>query len=74
MLKLIHSIANKQLIATEIMQMLDLSGRDNFRKGYLLPALQAGYLVMKFPDNPKHRNQKYLLTSKGLDKLKEKNK
>ena len=70
-LKLLQIIASQQLTVKEMMQMLSLTGRDNFRKGYLLPALQAGCLAMKFPDNPKHRNQKYLLTTKGLKVLKE---
>jgi len=53
----------------EMMLKLNIAGRDNFRNGYLLPAIAAGYLAMKFSDNPKHRNQKYYLTSKSQELL-----
>jgi Fic family protein len=43
----------------ELMDLLSLSHRPTFRKNYLNPALQAGLLVMKYPDTPRSPNQKY---------------
>ena len=60
--------------ASDLMDKLKLNGRRNFLYTYLHPAIKAGYVVMTFPDNPKHRNQKYYLTLKALELLKNKNK
>jgi ATP-dependent DNA helicase RecG len=49
----------------ELMAALDLSGRDNFEKLYLRPALAEGYIEMTLPDKPNSRMQKYRLTEKG---------
>ncbi len=68
-IKLIQIIANKQMSLKEMMSKLNLTGRDNFRKGYLQPAIELGYLAMKYPDNPTHPNQKYYLTSQAKDLL-----
>jgi hypothetical protein len=47
------------------MDALQLRGRDNFEKLYLLPALQAGLIERTIPDKPNSRLQQYRLTSKG---------
>lgn len=49
----------------ELQKMLGLSDRENFRKAYLQPAIQAGFLALTIPDKPTSRNQKYYLTEKG---------
>ena len=46
--------------ALQLMEKLSLKSRDNFRKLYLLPALQQGLIVMSLPDKPTSRNQTYL--------------
>jgi predicted HTH transcriptional regulator len=51
----------------EIQRTLDLKHEGNFRDNYLEPALGAGIIKMKYPDNPNHPKQKYLLTKKGLE-------
>lgn len=33
---------------------------------YLTPAMNEGWVVMLYPNNPKHPQQKYLLTVKGV--------
>ncbi len=45
---------------------MGLKDRENFMKNYLNPAMKEGLVVMLYPDNPKHPQQKYLLTVKGL--------
>ncbi|MBO6284390.1 MAG: hypothetical protein J6M63_10725 [Pseudobutyrivibrio sp.] len=49
----------------EMMNGVELKGRDNFLKRYLNPALKERLVRMKYPDRPNHPRQKYLLTVKG---------
>ena len=46
--------------AAQLMEKLGLKSRDNFRKLYLLPALDQGLIVMGIPDKPTSRNQTYI--------------
>ena len=49
----------------ELQEALGLKGRATFSTRYLKPALEAGLLEMKYPDQPTNRHQKYCLTQKG---------
>jgi hypothetical protein len=49
----------------EIQKKLKLTHRENFRKFYLKPAIDAGLIEMTIPGKPKSRHQKYRLTDKG---------
>ncbi len=49
----------------ELMNALQLRGRDNFEKLYLLVALSDGLIERTIPDKPNSRLQKYRLTAKG---------
>jgi hypothetical protein len=53
------------------MEAIGLTGRDNFEKLYLRPALDAELIEMTIPDKPKSSNQKYRLTGKGAKLLEE---
>jgi predicted HTH transcriptional regulator len=55
----------------ELQEMIGLKNVDHFRKAYLLPAINAGFVEMTRPDKPKSRLQKYRLTAKGLTVKKE---
>lgn len=55
----------------EIQKKLGLKHSDYFRLHYIDPALNAGLIELKYPDSPKHPNQKYRLTSKGMRVKKE---
>lgn len=44
---------------------LSLSGEDNFRTNYLVPALKTGVIEMTLPDKPKSSQQKYRLSLEG---------
>ena len=46
--------------AAQLMTMLELKSRVNFRKNYLDPALKCGLIVMSIPDKPTSRNQTYI--------------
>jgi len=47
------------------MDNLSLSGRDNFLKLYLKPALDMGFIVQLYPESPNSPKQKYYLTEQG---------
>ena len=49
----------------ELQELLNLADRENFRKSYLLPALDAGCIERTLPSKPNSRLQKYRLTAKG---------
>ncbi|NOY58118.1 MAG: cell filamentation protein Fic [Calditrichaeota bacterium] len=56
----------------ELQNSLGLKSEENFRKRYLVPALDAGLVKMTIPDRPRSSKQKYRLTEKGqrvLDSL-----
>lgn len=53
----------------ELMDKLDLKGRDNFEKLYLLPALEMALVERTIPDKPNSRLQKYRLTASGRQYL-----
>ena len=46
--------------AAQLMERLDLKSKANFRKLYLLPALEKDLIVMGIPDKPTSRNQTYI--------------
>lgn len=49
----------------EIQAKLGLSDREHFRKEYLKPALEQGFIEMTMPDKPTSKNQRYRLSKKG---------
>ncbi|OPX32188.1 MAG: cell filamentation protein Fic [Gemmatimonadaceae bacterium 4484_173] len=63
--KLLECLGNNPVSRREIMDRLDLKGRDNFEKLYLHPALDAGLIEMTHPEKPNSRLQKYRITSAG---------
>ena len=50
---------------SEIINALGLKNKNNFRRRYLNPAVDAGLVEMTIPDKPNSRLQKYRLTDKG---------
>ena len=46
--------------SASIMEMLGLKSKETFRKNYMNPALEQGYVVMTIPDKPRSRNQRYM--------------
>lgn len=55
---------------TDLMDVVGLKHRPTFRTGYLLPAIQEGYVERKYPNEPRRKGQKYRLTELGV-KIKE---
>ena len=59
--KLLHIMDyNKPYTAEQLLSALGLRSRANLRKNYLVPALEAGLIVMGIPDKPTSRNQTYI--------------
>ncbi|MBP9983891.1 MAG: Fic family protein [Prevotella sp.] len=65
-LNLVQTLAEQQLSIKEMLSVMGLKDRENFMENYLTPAMNEGWVVMLYPNNPKHPRQKYLLTVKGM--------
>ena len=63
--KLVQVIGEQELSVKEMMNGVELKGRDNFLNLYLNPAITDGYIRLLYPQSPRHPRQKYLLTVKG---------
>ena len=50
---------------------MNLKHPPTFRENYLHPALEKGYIEMTIPEKPSSRLQKYRLTEKGRQVLRE---
>lgn len=64
--KLINILAQQKLSIKEMLSILNLKDRKNFMNNYLNPAITEEFIVMLYPETPRHPKQKYLLTEKGL--------
>lgn len=60
-----------ELSRTDMMKIIGLKDRMHFSREYLQPALDAGVIEMTLPDKPKSTKQKYRLTEKGKQFLKD---
>lgn len=63
---LLLAIATREHSVKEMMENMGLKARANFLATYLTPAINQGLVRMRYPDNPRHPRQKYLLSAKGL--------
>lgn len=68
--ELLNLIRDNVYSVSDIMRLMKLKDRKHFRKTYLNPALENGFVEPIYPDNPKHPNQEYRLTDKGKNLLK----
>lgn len=69
-LRLVSMLSGKHLSIKQMMEEIGLSHRHTFRTNYLHPALDNGYIVPDYPEQPSHPKQKYSLTDKGKALLK----
>ena len=58
---------NDEMDRSSLQQKLGLANRDYFRKSFLNPAINEGFIEMTIPDKPTSRMQKYRLTLKGQE-------
>lgn len=62
---LIQLIGSNETGGKELMRALGLSHRPTFRKNYLNPALEDGWIERTHPDSPRSPTQRYRLTAKS---------
>ena len=63
--RLLRFLDERFVFVTEMMAGPLLTHRPNFRKNYLRPALEHGFLEVRHPEAPRHPRQMYRLTGKG---------
>ena len=67
---LINVIREDAYTVSDLLRLLHLKGRRNFLENYLNPAIEDGYVLRAYPDKPRHPNQRYYLSEKGLKLVK----
>jgi ATP-dependent DNA helicase RecG len=61
------SLITDEHSSKELKENLLLKNDEHFRKQYVKPALEQGFIEMTIPDKPKSSKQKYRLTEKGKE-------
>lgn len=64
--RLLAVMTDEPVSREELMRRLSLRHIPSFRKSYLHPALDGGFIERTLPDNPTAQNQQYVLTKKGI--------
>ena len=64
--RLVLAIGKEEMSVKSMMEAVGLKNRPNFMDYSLTPAIREGFVCMKYPNNPHHPRQRYLLTIKGL--------
>lgn len=70
--KVLSAIGKQTLSTKEVMEMIGLKDKSNFLELYLYPAIRLDLVEPIYPEKPKHPRQKYRLTEKGLNLIKNK--
>ena len=65
-LRLVLAIGKEEMSVKNMMEAVGLKNRPNFMDYSLTPAIREGFVCMKYPANPHHPRQRYLLTIKGM--------
>ena len=68
---IVGAINDRLLSVKEIMEIMLLKDRKSFLYSYLYPAIESGFVALLYPKTPKHPKQKYHLTDKGKELLKQ---
>lgn len=63
--RLVKKIGKKEQSAGALMKAVGLSHKPTFRKNYLKPALEGGWIEFTQPNAPRSPTQRYRLTAKG---------
>ena len=62
---LLRALGSHELGSSDLMKALGLSHRPTFRRNYLTPALEAGWIERTQPASPRSPTQRYRLTTTG---------
>ena len=65
-LRLVLAIGKEEMSVKSMMESVGLKNRPNYMDYSLTLAMREGFVCMKYPANPHHPRQRYLLTIKGL--------
>lgn len=65
-IRLVKALGNNTLSVKELMASLGLNHRPHFITAYLSHAISYGVVCLLHKNSPRHPNQKYLLTIKGV--------
>ena len=60
-----------EMTRRQIQEAVGIKHENHFRKAYLVPALQAGWIQMTTPDKPRSSKQRYRLTPAGAERQKQ---
>lgn len=69
--RVLVAIGENTVATKEIMSIMGLKDKSNFLELYLYPAIRQNLVEPLYPENPKHPRQKYRLTDKGKEFLKQ---
>ena len=64
--RLVLAFGKEEMSVKSMMEAVGLKNRSNFMNYSLAPAIREGFVCMKYPANPHHPRQRYLLTVKGM--------
>lgn len=64
--RLVLAIGKEEMRVKNMMEAVGLKNRPNFMDYSLTPVIREGFVCMKYPANPHHPRQRYLLALKGL--------
>ena len=67
---LINCVRDKAYSIAELQERLGIKSRRYLREEIIIPAIEGGYVLRAYPDKPKHPNQRYYLSEKGLKLVK----
>ena len=69
--RLLHELEHGEKSSGELRKALTLRHRPTFRSNYLHPAIEKGLIELTVPEKPTSSKQRYRLTEKGKQALKE---
>lgn len=69
--KVIATIGTNVSSAKEIMEQIGLKDKKNLLENYIYPAIELKLVEPLYPESPKHPKQKYFMTDKGKELLKQ---
>ncbi|MEH6704298.1 MULTISPECIES: Fic family protein [Galbibacter] len=69
-IEVLQMLKNKPHPRKEILKALDLSNHTDNKVRYIDPLKNIGWIVYTIPENPTDRNQKYKLSTSGIEVLK----
>ena len=67
--ELVKAIGDYTYSVKELMEKMNLNNLSYFTKEYLQPAVNEGFIIPIYPNQPRSPKQKYYLTEKGKELL-----